>query len=117
MGFVYFLLIWFLQDWIRTTDFRRSYYGKYYTPVVLLPFFLSSAVFAWVSLRLAERTFGGHGLLLMVPVVGTTAAAMGLAVGLSWLTITPWLDRLWWVFFALGVAMLGGTAIKILRTD
>ncbi len=116
MGLAYFLLTWLLQDWIRSTDFRRTYYGRYYTPLVLLPFFVTSGIFAVISLRLAERTFGGHGILLMIPIVATTAAAMAVAVGLCRLMITPWPERLWWVLLALGVGMLGGAVIKMLRS-
>ncbi|MEE9294239.1 MAG: hypothetical protein V3W34_04635 [Phycisphaerae bacterium] len=117
MGLVYFLLIWFLQDWIRSTDFRSTYYGRYYTPLVLLPFFLVSAIYAWVNLRLAERISGAYGFFLMIPVSGTAAAAMGIALGLTRATIAPWSDRFWWTFFALGVGMVGGPLIRILRSD
>jgi len=117
MGLVYFLLIWFLHDWIRSTDFTSSFYGRYYTPLVLLPFFLVSAIYALVNLRLAERISGAYGFLLMIPVTVTAAAAIGVALVLSRATITPWSDRFWWCFLALGVGMVGGPLLRILRSD
>ncbi|MCP4250303.1 MAG: hypothetical protein GY778_24940 [bacterium] len=116
MGLAYFLLIWLLQDWLRSTSFRNTYYGRYHTPLVLLPFFLASAGYAWGNLRLAERISGACGFVLMIPVSGTAAAAMGVALALTRATIAPWSNHFWWTFLVLGVGMVGGPLIRILRS-
>jgi hypothetical protein len=115
MGVLYFLLAWLLQDWIRATEFGRTVYGRHYTPLVLLPFMLISLPLGWASLRLAERTSLLGGFVLLVPVFGSTVAAMAVGLGLSQAIIDPWSGKFWWVFFVSGITLPVAAGLRIWR--
>ncbi len=116
IGLAYFTLTWCLEDWIRSTDFSHRFYGKYHTPLILIPFAVVGGLCAYYSLRLAERKSGFHGFWLMVPVIATTAVATGVAVGLSRMAIDPWPDRFWFILAILPLGMIVVVAIRILRS-